>query len=127
MRDGHGGGPPDRRRPRGRSRLPQDLEPLRAFDGAAGTGLFRRCPHPRGGGGYLGRGIATATLAHFAASTPAKYLQSTTDLHNDNTRSTCHPPPPVRDGRLFAPDMPGLGTALDDGSLGPAVAEWCLP
>ncbi|MEO1317444.1 MAG: enolase C-terminal domain-like protein [Pseudomonadota bacterium] len=70
--------------------------------------------------------IATATLAHFAASTPAEYLHNTTDLHNYNTRSTGHPPPPVRDGRLFAQDGPGLGTGPDYESLGPAVAEWCL-
>ncbi|MEM1335906.1 MAG: enolase C-terminal domain-like protein, partial [Actinomycetota bacterium] len=32
--------------------------------------------------------IATATLAHFAASTPPEFLINATDLHNYNTRST---------------------------------------
>jgi L-alanine-DL-glutamate epimerase-like enolase superfamily enzyme len=68
--------------------------------------------------------IATATLAHFAASTPDDWLLNTTDLHNYNTRSTGTPGPRVAGGKLFAPDAPGLGVAPDWDSLGAPVAEW---
>jgi len=71
--------------------------------------------------------IATATLAHFAASTPAEFLQNTTDLHNYNTRSTGTPAPGVRDGKLFASDAPGLGVAPDFASLGEPIADYGVP
>ena len=68
--------------------------------------------------------IATATLAHFAASTPADFLINATDLHNYNTRSTGRPGPETRDGKLYAPDTPGLGVVPDFDSLGPPVAVY---
>ncbi|KNG94872.1 mandelate racemase/muconate lactonizing enzyme family protein [Pseudaestuariivita atlantica] len=68
--------------------------------------------------------IASATLAHFAASTPPEYLQNTTDLMNYNTRSTGIGGPSVADGRLYATDTPGLGVTPDFDSLGPPVQEW---
>ncbi|WP_343079161.1 mandelate racemase/muconate lactonizing enzyme family protein [Ostreiculturibacter nitratireducens] len=68
--------------------------------------------------------IATAALAHFAASTPAEYLQNTTDLHNYNTRSTGKPGPATANGCLIAPDTPGLGVTPDFESLGAPVAEY---
>lgn len=68
--------------------------------------------------------ITTAAVAHFAASTPEEYLQNTTDLMNYNTRSTGIGGPYARDGKLYAPDGPGLGVTPDFESLGPAVAEW---
>lgn len=68
--------------------------------------------------------ITTAAVAHFAASTPEKYLQNTTDLMNYNTRSTGIGGAYARDGKLYAPDGPGLGVTPDFESLGPAVAEW---
>ncbi len=68
--------------------------------------------------------IATATLAHFAASTPSDFLINATDLHNYNTRSTGTPGPATRDGLLFAPDTPGLGVEPDFESLGEPVAEF---
>ncbi|MEL7344498.1 MAG: enolase C-terminal domain-like protein [Pseudomonadota bacterium] len=71
--------------------------------------------------------IATATLAHFAASTPEEFLVNTTDLHNYNTRSTGMPAPRTQGGRLYASDAPGLGVAPDFAGLGDAVAEWGLP
>lgn len=67
--------------------------------------------------------IATATLAHFAASTPAEFLQNTTDLHNYNTRSTGRPGPETKDGRLYVSGAPGLGVVPDYDSLGAPVAE----
>ncbi len=68
--------------------------------------------------------IATAAVAHFAASTPPGYLQNTTDLMNYNTRSTGVGGPVTRDGKLFAPDTPGLGVVPDLESLGSPVAEY---
>ena len=68
--------------------------------------------------------ITTAAVAHFAASTPEEYLQNTTDLMNYNTRSTGIGGAYARDGKLYAPDGPGLGVIPDFESLGPAVAEW---
>ena len=66
--------------------------------------------------------ICTATLAHFAASTPESMLVNATDLHNYNTVSTGRPAPETRDGRLFASDRPGLGVEPDFESLGAPVA-----
>ncbi|GMG82028.1 mandelate racemase/muconate lactonizing enzyme family protein [Paralimibaculum aggregatum] len=66
--------------------------------------------------------IATAALAHFAASTPAEFLHNTTDLQAYNTRSTGIGGATARAGRLFAPDAPGLGVAPDLDSLGAPVA-----
>lgn len=68
--------------------------------------------------------ITTATLAHFAASTPQEFLVNSTDLHLYNTRSTGAPGPETRDGKLFAPDTPGLGVEPDLKSLGAPVAEY---
>ncbi|MDU8927222.1 enolase C-terminal domain-like protein [Alisedimentitalea sp. MJ-SS2] len=71
--------------------------------------------------------IASATLSHFAASTPEEYLQNTTDLMNYNTRSTGIGGPVAANGKLFAPDTPGLGVTADFKSLGSPVAEWNTP
>ncbi len=68
--------------------------------------------------------ICTATLAHFAASTPAEMLVNTTDLHNYNTRSTGRPAPETANGKLFASDAPGLGVEPDFDSLGDPVAVY---
>lgn len=68
--------------------------------------------------------ITTATIAHFAASTPGEFLVNTCDLHNYNTERTGQPAPPTREGKLFAPDAPGLGVAPDFDSLGDAVAVY---
>lgn len=70
--------------------------------------------------------IATAAVAHFAASTPAEYLQNTTDLMNYNTRSTGIGGPVARDGKLYAADAPGLGVRPDFDSLGDPVSEFRL-
>ncbi|MEM6373630.1 MAG: enolase C-terminal domain-like protein, partial [Pseudomonadota bacterium] len=70
--------------------------------------------------------IATAAVAHFAASTPPDYLVNTTDLMNYNTRSTGIGGPAVRDGKLYATDTPGLGVTPDFENLGPPVAEYAV-
>ena len=68
--------------------------------------------------------ITSAALAHFAASTPSEYLQSTTDLMNYNTRSTGLGGPETRGGKLYATDAPGLGVTPDYASLGDPVASY---
>ena len=68
--------------------------------------------------------IATSAVAHFAASTPSEYLQNTTDLMNYNTRSTEFGGPVSRNGKLYAPDTPGLGVVPDFESLGTPVEEF---
>ena len=68
--------------------------------------------------------ITTAAVAHFAASTPAEYLQNTTDLMNYNTRSTGIGGPAVRDGKLYLSDTPGLGVSPDYDSLGLPVVTY---
>ncbi len=70
--------------------------------------------------------ITTSVVAHFAASTPPEFLQNTTDLMNYNTRSTGNGGPASRDGKLYAPDTPGLGVTPDFESLGAPVAEYVL-
>ncbi len=70
--------------------------------------------------------ITTATVAHFAASTPDEFLINSTDLMNYNTRSTGVGGPEVRGGKLYATDTPGLGVTPDWDSLGAAVAEYAL-
>ena len=68
--------------------------------------------------------IATAAVAHFAASTPEEFLQNTTDLMNYNTRSTGIGGAWAGDGKLYAPGTPGLGVTPDYDSLGAPVAEY---
>lgn len=68
--------------------------------------------------------ITSATLAQFAASTPAEFLVNTTDLHNYNVESTGKPAPRTENGRLYAADEPGLGVEPDFESLGDPVAVY---
>jgi len=68
--------------------------------------------------------IVTATIAHFAASTPEEFLINTCDLHNYNNERTGTPGPHTQDGKMFASDAPGLGVEPDFVSLGEAVAVY---
>ncbi len=68
--------------------------------------------------------ITTAAVAHFAASTPSEFLFNTTDLHNYNTVSTGTPGPVAEEGKLHAPDAPGLGVEPDFKALGEPVAVY---
>ena len=68
--------------------------------------------------------IVTATIAHFAASTPEEFLLNTCDLHNYNKEKTGKPGPETRDGKLFASTTPGLGVEPDFQSLGEPVASF---
>ena len=65
--------------------------------------------------------IVSAAVAHFAASTPPEFLVNATDLHLYNTRSTGTPGPVTKEGKIYAPDTPGLGVAPDYDSLGDPV------
>ena len=65
--------------------------------------------------------IATAAVAHFAASTPEDYLINSTDLMNYNTTSTGIGGPIVSGGKLYATDTPGLGVTPDFDALGTRV------
>ena len=68
--------------------------------------------------------IASAAVAHFAATTPAEHLVNSTDLMNYNTRSTGRGGPVSENGKLHATDTPGLGVEPDFDSLGDAVAVY---
>lgn len=68
--------------------------------------------------------ITSAVVAHFAASTPKDFLVNSTDLHNYNTRSTGTGGPIVKNGKLYAPDTPGLGVEPDIDSLGDPIVTY---
>ena len=68
--------------------------------------------------------IASAAVAHFAASTPEDYLVNSTDLMNYNTTSTGIGRPTVSDGKLYATDTPGLGVSPDFEAVGDAVFSY---
>lgn len=68
--------------------------------------------------------ITTAALSHLAASTPEDFLINSTDLMNYNTRSTGIGGATTKEGKLYAPDVPGLGVEPDFDSLGAPVAQW---
>ena len=65
-----------------------------------------------------GGAIVTAAIAHLAVSTPPEVLLNATDLNNYNSADIATGGPPVADGRMGAPDRPGLGTEPDDAALG---------
>jgi L-alanine-DL-glutamate epimerase-like enolase superfamily enzyme len=68
-----------------------------------------------------GGDIATAAIAHLAHSTPPKWLFSTTDFNSYVTRSVAADAPRRENGRLAAPDKPGLGLTIDPDELGKPV------
>lgn len=68
--------------------------------------------------------ITTSAVAHFAASTPAELLYNTTDLHHYNVEHTGQPGPPTANGKLYVPDLPGLGVTPDWAALGEPLAVY---
>jgi len=56
-----------------------------------------------------GSDVATAAIAHLAHSTPSESLLSTTDFNSYVTVSTAEGAPQRREGRMSAPEGPGLG------------------
>ena len=59
-----------------------------------------------------GGDVATAAIAHLAHSTPPELLFTATDFNSYVTVSTAEGAPQRRDGRMAAPDRPGLGIAV---------------
>lgn len=68
-----------------------------------------------------GSGIATAAYAHLAASTPARCLLNTTDLHHYNTTQLADGAPEVAGGRMTPSGRPGLGVTPRFDQLGKPV------
>jgi L-alanine-DL-glutamate epimerase-like enolase superfamily enzyme len=59
-----------------------------------------------------GGDVATAAIAHLAHSTPPELLFTATDFNSYVTVSTAEGAPRRRNGRMAAPDRPGLGIAV---------------
>ncbi len=56
-----------------------------------------------------GGDIVTATIAHLAQSTPAEFLFAATDFNSYVSKDIAKGAPKRKDGRMQAPDRPGLG------------------
>jgi cis-L-3-hydroxyproline dehydratase len=59
-----------------------------------------------------GGDVATAAIAHLAHSTPPELLFTATDFNSYVTVSTAEGAPRRREGRMAAPDRPGLGITV---------------
>ncbi len=59
-----------------------------------------------------GGDVATAAIAHLAHSTPPELLFTATDFNSYVTVSTAEGAPQRREGRMAAPDRPGLGIVV---------------
>jgi L-alanine-DL-glutamate epimerase-like enolase superfamily enzyme len=70
-----------------------------------------------------GGDITTAAIAHFAHSTPPRFLFTTTDFNSYVTVSTADDAPQRKQGRMAASTEPGLGVRPKMDVLGPAVVE----
>lgn len=68
-----------------------------------------------------GGDVATAAIAHLAHATPPTALLSVTDFNSYVTRSIAEGAPQRREGRLAAPEAPGLGVALRREVIGEPV------
>jgi len=71
-----------------------------------------------------GGDIVTAAIAHLAHSTPARFRFSSTDFNSYVTVSTAEGAPQRVDGKMKAPQGPGLGIAPRRESLGDPVAVY---
>lgn len=69
-----------------------------------------------------GADIATAAVAHLAASTPGKFLLNACDLSGYVTPSLAPDGPRRQDARLAPSEKPGLGVTPDPAVLGEPVA-----
>jgi L-alanine-DL-glutamate epimerase-like enolase superfamily enzyme len=70
-----------------------------------------------------GGDIVTAAIAHLAQSTPAEFAFSATDFNSYGTVTLASGAPRRVDGRMRAPDGPGLGVAPLPEVLGAPVLE----
>jgi len=71
-----------------------------------------------------GGDITTAAIAHLARSTPAEFTFSATDFNSYGTVDIAEGAPRRVDGRMTAPDRPGLGIAPIYDALGAPVAHY---
>jgi len=70
-----------------------------------------------------GGDVATAAIAHLAHSTPPELLFTATDFNSYVTVSTAEGAPRRRNGRMAAPDRPGLGIRVRPEVAGKPVVE----
>lgn len=70
-----------------------------------------------------GGDIVTATIAHLAQSTPAEFTFSATDFNSYGTKDIASGAPKRVNGRMRAPDAPGLGFEPVMKALGKPVME----
>ena len=70
-----------------------------------------------------GSDIVTAAIAHLAHSTPTELLFTATDFNSYVTVSTAEGAPQRRNGRMAAPDGPGLGVQPRLEVLGAPVVD----
>jgi cis-L-3-hydroxyproline dehydratase len=70
-----------------------------------------------------GGDIATSAIAHLAHSTPSGFLFSTTDFNSYVTVSIADDAPVRRNGRMAAPEKPGLGVSPKMDILGKSVID----
>jgi len=68
-----------------------------------------------------GGDIVTAAIAHLGCSTPRDFCFSATDFNSYGTVTTATGAPQRVDGRMTAPDRPGLGVEPDFATLGEPV------
>jgi len=71
-----------------------------------------------------GGDITTATIAHLARSTPADFTFSATDFNSYGTVTIAEGAPSRVNGRMTAPDRPGLGITPVFDALGDPVARY---
>jgi L-alanine-DL-glutamate epimerase-like enolase superfamily enzyme len=70
-----------------------------------------------------GGDIVTAAIAHLAHSTPSRYLFTATDFNSYVTVRTAEGAPQRVEGRMSAPEAPGLGVRPNMDALGDPVFE----
>lgn len=70
-----------------------------------------------------GGDVVTAAIAHLAHSTPERFRFSATDFNSYGTVSFAAGAPQRVQGRMAAPDAPGLGVTLDRAVLGRPAFE----
>jgi L-alanine-DL-glutamate epimerase-like enolase superfamily enzyme len=68
-----------------------------------------------------GGDITTATIAHLVGSTRSEFYFTSTDFNSYNDFHLADDAPLRKDGRLAAPDKPGLGITVDESKLGDPV------
>lgn len=71
-----------------------------------------------------GGDITTATIAHLARSTPAEFTFSATDFNSYGTVDIAEGAPKRENGRMTAPNRPGLGLTPIFDALGDPVASY---